>query len=573
MKHQHKKFFTATLVFCCFLYAGIAQPNAVKDGMMSLMQKEMKREMEALSRQEIPAYFMEYKVVEQVNLSVQAMFGSVMAFSLDSLRTFSAGVRGGSYELDNTHPLPDGSNIGMEISQEILPWSDDPMVLNLEFWNATNSAYELSKEQFKTVINAKEEEGFKNDTPDFSTAPPVNYYEPPLDHHLNGQLLTEWKQTAGELSALFLSDTSFVLGMAGCLASYSRQFSTTTEGQNIIQNKLSATMMVMGVIRTTDNQFVLDMLTFSANTPSELASKEEMTRKVKELIETMKQMRSAPIAQSYSGPALLSPQASGVFFHEIFGHRVEGHRLADINDSQTFLDKVDHQVLPRYINIYFDPTQKEYQGQALSGSYIYDDEGVAAERVQVVDKGVLRNFLMSRKPVKGYGPSNGHGRAMAGLPAVTRQSNMIVETEKSFSVTDLRKKLVAECRKQKKEYGYYFKQVSGGLTLNSVYSPNVFTVFPTEIYRIYADGRPDEPVRQVSLIGTPLMMFSEIEAAGNDPQLFSGFCGAESGSIPVTIVCPSFFVKKIETQKTPEFHFESPILALPSAEAVTKLKE
>jgi len=547
-----------------------AQPYAGNDSLLLLMQKEMKREMQILSRQEHPAYYLEYKAVEQVNLSVQALFGSVMTSSLDSMRTFSAGIRVGNYDLDNTHPLPDGSNTFMDFNQEILPWINDPEVLNLEFWNATSDAYELAKDQYKTVLNAKDQEGFKKDSPDFSAAPAVEYFEPRLNHGLNKQQLEAWKQTAAELSALFLTDTSFVLGMSSCLATYSRQYATSTEGQSIIQNKQSASIIVMGLMRTIDNQIIIDMVTFTSRTPDEMASREEMIRRVKELIETMKKMRSAPIAQSYSGPALLSPQASGVFFHEIFGHRVEGHRLADVNDSQTFLDKVNKQVLPRYINIYFDPTMKEYRGQSLTGSYVYDDEGVAGKRVQVVEKGILRDFLMSRKPVEGFGSSNGHGRAMPGMGAVTRQSNMIVESEKVFSETELRKKLISECRKQNKEYGYYFKQVSGGLTLNTVYTPNVFTVFPTEIYRIYADGRPDEPVRQVSLIGTPLMMFSEIEAAGDDPELFSGYCGAESGSIPVTIVCPSFFVKKIETQKTPEFHFERPILAIPAAEAILK---
>ena len=125
--------------------------------------------------------------------------------------------------------------------------------------------------------------------------------------------------------------------------------------------------------------------------------------------------------------------------------------------------------------------------------------------------------------------------------------------------------LIKECKKQGKAYGYLFRDVMGGFTNTARYMPNAFNIFPTEVYRIYTDGRPDELVRGVDLIGTPLAMFSEIAAAGNKPGVFHGFCGAESGSVPVSAIAPALLVKKIETQKKMKSQLDETILPRPDS--------
>jgi TldD protein len=201
------------------------------------------------------------------------------------------------------------------------------------------------------------------------------------------------------------------------------------------------------------------------------------------------------------------------------------------------------------LNISCDPTMTSFKNQALNGHYLFDDEGVKARKVDVVRNGVLMNFLMSRTPIDKFGSSNGHGRAQAGMDPVSRQSNLMVESKKAATMNDLRKMLISECKKQKRPYGYFFADVIGGFTTTGRFMPNAFNIFPTEVYRVYADGRPDELVRGVDLIGTPLAMFAEISAADDNAEVFTGFCGAESGSVPVTAISPSLFVKRIETQK------------------------
>lgn len=170
---------------------------------------------------------------------------------------------------------------------------------------------------------------------------------------------------------------------------------------------------------------------------------------------------------------------------------------------------------------------------------------------------------MSRRPTEEFANSSGHGRAQAGYAPVSRQSNLIIESNNAYSESELRKQLIRECKKQDKEYGYYFKEVIGGLTVTDRFNTNMFNIKPVEVYRIYIDGRPDELVSGVELIGTPLTMFSNIVSAGDELKVFTGFCGAESGKVPVTAIAPALFVRKIETQKIPEFDSKLPLLPSP----------
>ena len=156
---------------------------------------------------------------------------------------------------------------------------------------------------------------------------------------------------------------------------------------------------------------------------------------------------------------------------------------------------------------------------------------------------------MSRTPVEGYNKSNGHGRALSGSHPVARQSNLIAESSSLMSESELRNTFIEELKKQSKEYGYYFKEVAGGFTSIARYSPNAFNITPTIVYKVYTDGRPDELVRGVNLIGTPLSVFSNITQAGGEYEVFCGKCGAESGWLRVSSVSPMLLVKQVETQR------------------------
>jgi len=180
---------------------------------------------------------------------------------------------------------------------------------------------------------------------------------------------------------------------------------------------------------------------------------------------------------------------------------------------------------------------------------------------------VLKTFLMSRMPIASFGQSNGHGRAQMGRVPNGRQGNLIVTSTKSVPESELRKMLIEEAKKQEKPYGLYFEDISSGFAVTTRSSPQAFSVVPLVVYRVYVDGRPDELVRGVSIVGTPLAAMKSILATGDKDEVFNGECGAESGSIPVSAVAPAMLLREIETQKQQQGTERVPILPNPSVTA------
>ena len=258
-----------------------------------------------------------------------------------------------------------------------------------------------------------------------------------------------------------------------------------------------------------------------------------------------------------------------MFFHEIFGHRIEGHRQKDESDQQTFTKMVGSKVLPDFLSVLFDPTKKHGR-HGSERWYLYDDEGVKARPVQVVENGTLKTFLMSRSPIKGFSQSNGHGRKQAGSGAGSRQSNLIVESSKQVSDAQLRQMLIDEIKRQGKPYGFYFEHVTGGYTTTGRSGFQSFKVHPASCLSRVPDGRPDELVRGVDIVGTPLASFARILATSDKPEVFNGYCGAESGSVPVSAISPAILVSELEIQKKAKGRDRPPLCPpRPSSAAAT----
>ena len=557
-------FFLIVLVFPTII---VAQPPA--DSLMTTVDSELRREMEALSKQNQPPYYLAYRINDSRIISIHSSFGSLTANTIDHNRTMITDIRVGNYDLDNTHVSDDPDDFDYEnsmgnISQ--LPLENQPKAIQYAVWRETQDSYRKALDAYRKIkSNQNKKEETSTPTADFSKEASAIYNDPPLQTIESFIDAAVWAARIKRLSTPFLSEPDIIEGDVSLQAGVERKYFISSEGSRIAQNRTFVYLHINGSIRAEDGDIVPLYQSYFAFDPAHLPSEEAILLDVNNLIAKLKLLRAAPVAEPYSGPAILYARAAGVFFHEIFGHRVEGHRLKDKTDGQTFKDKLKEQVLPKTLSVVFDPTLQNFNGQALNGYYQYDDEGVPGQKVTVVEKGILKTFLMSRSPIESFSKSNGHGRGQADNEAVSRQSNLIIENEKVVSMKDLRKMLIAECKKQKKAYGYLFTDVVGGFTTTQRYMPNAFNIFPTEVYRVYADGRPDELVRGVDLIGTPLAMFAEITAADDNRQVFTGFCGAESGSVPVTAISPSLFVKRIETQRKPVTQIDKAILEKPHA--------
>jgi TldD protein len=376
-----------------------------------------------------------------------------------------------------------------------------------------------------------------------------------------------WEERARKISSLFLKYPDVYTSAVFFTATADRSYLATSEGTALVRPAAMVRLIIQGETRADDGTELMRVESYQAATADQLPGDAELDAKVAKISADLKALRAAPSADPYAGPAMLSGRAAAVFFHEVLGHRLEGHRQRDESEGQTFTKKVNELVLPAFLSVADDPTLKELNGTKLAGYYDYDDEGVPAQRVSAVENGVLKNFLMSRMPIKNFDQSNGHGRRQPGLMATGRQGNLIVTSTNMVKDSDLRQKFIEEIKRQGKPYGLYFDDIQGGFTLTQRALPQAFQVLPVMVYRVYADGRPDELVRGVDIVGTPLLSLNNIMVTGDTLQVFNGVCGAESGQVPVSAAAPSMLFSTIEVQKRRRGTERPPILGPPGVDA------
>jgi TldD protein len=545
------------------LAAARAPLTGQADGLIGILTDELGREYAALkAKGDPPPYYMAYAVTEEQSDSEEATLGALVSDSHNRARGFDTTIRIGSEKFDNYHPFK-GSRIQFT-RFTALSLDDDPNQIRRALWGESDRVYRLASRrllQLKTDDQLLAEQSEKD--ADFSTEPAVQYSRLPESYHFDAE---RWANKVRAWSAEFKSHPK-ILG-SGVSVRAQREIRTfvNTDGSKVQQGSNLFRLQMEGAAIAPDGMDVETLATIEASDPAHLPADDVVRTKVRELAAKLDGLVAAPPAEPIVCPAILSGRASAVFFHEIFGHRVEGHRQKDISEGQTFTKMLGSKVLPEFISVEFNPTLTNYQGTDLIGYYEYDDEGVKARPVKVVEDGVLKTFLLSRSPVGEFVHSNGHGRRQPGHEVVSRQSNLIVESSKKVSNRELRAQLVAEIKRQSKPYGLYFEEVSSGYTTTGRRGLQAFTVVPLVVYRVYADGRPDELIRGVDIVGTPLASFQKIMATSDTPEVFNGYCGAESGSVPVSAISPAILVSEIETQKKQNSQRKPPLLPRPEAE-------
>ena len=513
-----------------------------------------------LKQKPVPAYFMSLRMQDSQTLAITSAFGSSVVND-DHSRFIVPNIRIGSKELDNykfeNQGIDDPNNRGA--SGDAVCLSGGPLrQYRDEIWNSAMNRYKTAVRRYEeATAKSRTDAEFEDKAPCFSDAPVESYYEVALSPWVVDTLA--WKNKLNKVSSVFKECRMLEDGSVNVEFSTLRTYIVNSDGTSVVQNRRCVRIMLSAMILATDGMQCPLYEVFFGFSEAELPSEEVLVAKAHDLVERLLALREAPLADPYAGPAILSGSASGVFFHEIFGHRLETHRMK--KGGETFKRMVGEKVLPASFSVYCDPTQNYYGKQALNGSYKYDDEGVKARKVQNVENGVLKDFLTCRIPIDGFPSSNGHGRASGGNDPVARQSNLVVETSQPYTEAQLREMLIKEAKNQGKEYGYFFRTVTSGFTITDYL--NAFNVTPVEVFRIYVDGRKDELVRGVNLIGTPLSMFSNITAAGDTPSTFTGACGAESGWVPVSATSPYIYVSKVETQRSINQKMVPPALKLP----------
>jgi TldD protein len=567
---RHRIFLSAAALFAATWLCPPADRAAQtpQPAVLTAMQDELSRSMQALSAADPPAYFLSYTVSDRQVAAVSGSNGALLSSSNDRARWLEVQSRVGAYQLDDTHKLgdrpPSWSSPGTNV-----PVDDDIPVLRREIWRETDRQYRAAAQALIKVNTSQQVQvqTAEGAAPDFSSEQAHTSIGPRVEIHVDRK---PWEEKVRRYTAEFSKSPAVLNSIATFTALATNQYQVNTEGTKLAFGQIHYRLELFVQSKAPDGMDIERYSNFDWLDPKDAPDEKAVFDRIHELVKETEALDKAPLANPFAGPTLLTGRAAAVFFHEVFGHRAEGFRQKDIAEGQTFTSKVGEQILPSFISIKDDPTEASVNGQMLLGYYPYDDEGVVATNVQLVDKGVLKTFLMGRSPLVDIPHSNGHGRRQLGFVPVARQGNLIVSSTKTYSVAELRQQLIDLVKKQNMPYGLLIDDISGGFTFTGRGQPQAFQVTPLVVYRVFPDGKPDQLVRGVDIVGTPLVSLTKIVATGDKPEIFNGYCGAESGSVPVSAVAPAILISEMEFAKKETSTDRPPVLPPPAHDPEAK---
>ncbi|MFN0061172.1 MAG: TldD/PmbA family protein [Myxococcaceae bacterium] len=556
------------LPFSCVVVA-LASSLASADGRLVLldaMERELARSVQKLSLGEHrPPYFVSYQLKDVRHVELSSRYGALFDDESYRNRSLFVDVRVGDYSFDNSQEDEGEFSFSLKpVSYQARkegPLDDDAMALRTALWLATDEQY---KGALANYLKKKGDEVYNVADPkrpsSFSREKPERFVEPAPTFSYDK---ARWSQVVRALSARLKGIPEIFDSEVRLAATRETRLFVSSEGGRIVTESLLYGIHIVALTRSDDGQLLEDSRDFYSPTEAGLPSEAVLQNAAQELTQALLAIRKAPAIDPYTGPAILEARAAGVLFHEAVGHRLEGNRQAGEQEGKTFKGQVGQRLLPDFISLVDDPTLKSWESTPLNGFYRFDDEGVAANRAQLIRKGVLQGFLLSRRPVEGFRQSNGHGRAQGNRRPIARMANLLVYSEKQVDDTTLKKMLVAEAKRQGKPFGLIIRDITGGNTNTSNYGYQAFKGIPRLVYRVDVRDGQETLVRGVEIVGTPLASMNRILATGKTSGVFNGYCGAESGNVPVSTVAPAVLLQEIELQRSVEGKDRPPILPNP----------
>jgi predicted Zn-dependent protease len=561
-----------SLLLASVLASALTATPASVDPRLSIldaMKEELERNRTRLKLGENgPPYFISYSVKDLTQAYVAARYGALFDDSTNRDRRVFADVRVGSHELDNSVNEEFDFNFSLKgtsyTTRKEAPLDDDLTALRTALWLITDEKY---KTGLFNLLKKKGEAVYVVDDPkkppSFSREQPSTFIGPVAGYSFDR---ARWMALVRKVSARFNEAGKIFDTDVRVTADKEVRYFVNSEGSRILTEQTFYGVHIYAVTRADDGQLLDDSRDYYGFREAELPGDDKLMKDAESLIQELLALRAAPAIDPYTGPAILEAEAAGVLFHEAVGHRLEGDRMDNDAEGKTYKGQIGHAVLPPFISIVDDPTVATLGGKSLNGYYRYDDEGIPAKRVPLVEAGVLKNFLLSRHPVDGFLQSNGHGRAQLNRRPVARMANLIASSTKQVSDAELKQMLIAEAKRQGKPYGLIIRDIQGGNTNTSSFGYQAFKGIPRLVYRVDARDGKETLVRGVEVVGTPLSAVSKIVATGKTQGVFNGFCGAESGNVPVSTVAPATLLREIELQRVIEGKDRPPILPSPAAE-------
>jgi TldD protein len=552
-----------------FAPAGHAAPpdaQAKRSPLLAALQAELERSMKTLGTKDPPAYYMAYTVTDTQRVDVSGSNGALLNSSETRNRWLEVSVRVHDYDLDNTHKVGErqmqSGGPGVTV-----PVDDDAEVLRRAIWLETDKQYRAAEEAWIKINTGKEVkvETAEGRAPDFSREAPHTHIGQQVSIAVDRK---PWEANVRAYTKAFRESAAIINSIVTFSAQAQNVFQVTSEGTQLQFGQIRYRLELFIQGKAPDGMDIDRYYNFDWIDPKDAPDDKAVYAAEATMRKELEGLVAAPINDPTVGPALLTGRAAAVFFHEVFGHRAEGHRQKDVSEGQTFSKKVGEQILPSFLSITDDTTMKKLGGQDLLGYYQFDDEGVPAQRVTLVDHGVLKNFEMSRSPLERFPHSNGHGRRQLGATPVSRQGNLIVQSSKTMTNAQLRAKLIELIKEQGKPYGLLIDDIAGGFTFTGRGQPQAFQILPLVVYKVFPDGRPDELVRGVDIVGTPLAALTKIVATSDTVEVFNGYCGAESGNVPVSAASPAILTSELEVQKKESSTDRPPILPPPAHDVI-----
>ncbi|MFO0599425.1 MAG: TldD/PmbA family protein [Myxococcaceae bacterium] len=555
-----------TLALCAQLTLAGKPPPDPRQALLDAMAEELDRNRAQLQlKDNRPPYFISYQMKDYDGRELVARYGALFQDETSRDRKLAVDVRVGDYafdssvneELDFSFSLKGTSYLAKKSG----PIDDSPAALKTALWLITDEKY---KQALFNFLKKQGEAVYAVDDPkraaSFSRQSPEVLIEPRLDF---GFAHDRWATFARALSARLAKEKTFFDSEVRVSGDRVVRYFVNTEGARLVTESMIYAVHVMATTRADDGQLLQDSRDWYAPREGQLPDEAEINKQVEQMIADLNALRLAPTIDPYTGPAILEPDAAGVLFHEAVGHRLEGDRQDNEAEGKTFRGQVGRQVLPPFLTVLDDPTLAARAGKQLNGHYAFDEEGVKAQRVVLVKDGVLQTYLLSRRPVDGSKESNGHGRSQGNRRPVARMANLVVESTKKVGAAELKKMLIAEAKKQGKAFGLLIRDITGGNTNTSSFGYQAFKGTPRMVFKVDVKTGQETLVRGVEIVGTPLSSINRILATGDTEGVFNGYCGAESGMVPVSTVAPAVLLQEIELQRSLEGKDRPPLLTGP----------
>jgi len=528
-----------------------------------LLTTELERGMPVFKKLDPPVYYLSYTYSEEEKGYITVRNGGVASRWEGRNNLLKVQARVGNTQMDNTRLLKNDYSDYSAVRTWVPLSRKGGKGFSTVLWWATEEAIIAAQRKYDKVKSDQKISSERGDDSDDFVIPPTEKYchtesFPSFDTDKIQQLLLKASEEIRGQKEVLDSDFSFS-------KEEGHRYFVDSNGTQL---KTPFQFVRLGYVlenKTKEGYGFQLYKSYDVTRMEELPTEEQLLADVRQTIDLLKQLTTAPDAEPITVPAILKNKAMGVFVHEVLGHRLEGHRQKEDSFGKTFTTKIGQQILPSFLTLVADPTVKTFQGKPMRGYYEFDDEGVKARPVVLVENGVLKNFLMSSSPIKGFPVSNGHGRSDSSHRSVARMSHLVLTSSKTVSYEELERQLIEEVKKQGKPYGIIIEDLSGGYTFTETFLPQTFKLHVVEMYRVYPDGRK-ELVRGGEIAGTPLVSFNEILVTADDYGIFNGSCGAESGWVPQSEVAPSVLLRNMEVELTAKETDRLPILKSPYAE-------